>query len=326
MRRPPRHHWIPRSVLGPWVVRARGIPWNKAGTGQFVRYDSIPETAQVRGGNWAAVPENKQRVSVEEQWTRYFDDAIAVAVKELRVAQFDSPEMCSSARALIPGIAGLVFRSPTAAESRLDSVLALHEALRAALKAEKDLRQTVARYLGLTKVELADLRIPENELRRIAEDPPFADDDALHDVVTGPFFEAMLARDQWLIAQPVEVAVERATGNLSFQIGDCIVLVDELGHAGERPTRSTIIWDVAHWVDEPIRLIARGKGRHLRLTFPVAPDLRVVAEFRGRRSGTDVGTCGCVGVGSETVREHNESMRDRSQHWVFGSAVTGELE
>jgi hypothetical protein len=130
----------------------------------------------------------------------------------------------------------------------------------------------------------------------------------------------MLARDQWLIAQPISVNVERARGAGRFQIGDCIVLVDEVDGNDACPAHSTIIWDVAHWLGEPVRLVVRGKGRHLRLTFAASPVLRVVAEFSGQRSGTDIGTCQCIDVDEVVVKDHNQMMRERSRHWVFGSA------
>jgi hypothetical protein len=157
MARNPRHHWIPQSVLGAWVVQGKGIPWNDAETGEHVRYDSVPETAQVRGGNWAVVPQTGRMVSTEEQWTRYFDDAIGSFVKRLRDAPFDSDEMCESALGLVPGMAGLTFRSPAAAESRLDAVLSLHEVLRAAIRVGTDLREAVANHLGIARKEVVNL-------------------------------------------------------------------------------------------------------------------------------------------------------------------------
>lgn len=186
---------------------------------------------------------------------------------------------------------------------------------------EGDLREAAAKHLGVAERDVARLRIPDEELERIAEDEPFADEAALHDVVTGPFFEAMLARDQWLIAQPIDVVIQRADGAARFQIGDCIVLVDEVHDQHVDDSHSTIIWDVAHWLDEPVRLIARGKGRHLRLTFAVSPGLRVLAEFRGQRSGTATGSCQCRVVDECVVERHNALMHERSRQWVFGSPL-----
>jgi hypothetical protein len=161
--------------------------------------------------------------------------------------------------------------------------------------------------------------LSEDELRVIAGDESFADHAALQDVVTGPLSSALLARDQWLKAQPVNVTVQRVTGQVRFQIADWGLLTDEIIGSERHATLSPLIWtDVNDFVEESRWRGPRGSGRALEVSLAVTPELRVSARFEGRHSGSNVGGCTCEDVDDKTVLSNNQRQFDRAAYWVFG--------
>ncbi len=274
----------------------------------------------VRGGNTATDLTTGILVRTEALWSAYFDQGIGQFVAELAAAAFGSDEMATAALGVASGAVGLPFRPPAAAEHRLHSTMSVHEALQAA-KADslQDFEQAIADHLGVNAGIVADLGLSEDELRAIAEDASLADRAALQDLITGPLSSAMLARDQWLKAQPVHVTVQVATGQARFQIADWGLLTDEIIDSERHATLSPLIWtDVNDFVEESRWRGPRGSGRALEVSLAVTPELRVSARFNGRRSGSHVGGCTCEDVDDKTVLSHNRRQFDRAAYWVFG--------
>lgn len=316
----PRDHFIPQSLLKGFKTDGK-VPWWDSQSRLHTQSETVADTAMVIDGN--AVHDDIAEVwlRTENEWTDEFDTPMGHALHELHRSSWESHELATSALLVIHGAVSLPFRHPAATYERLTQTLAVQEALASAAGgAAAEYETAIATAFSISTDALAALGLNGHVLRHLAMTDDEAERSALEDIARGLLSMARLCLFQWGVrAWPKEVRIQRATGSARFQIADCGLCIHECIRDTWCETGDPQIWsDALSVADEAAMHGPRGRGRHLRLTLPVSSRLRILAEFRGQASGSDVGRPFFEEVDDQTVKEHNDLQFVRAAHWVYG--------
>ena len=208
---------------------------------------------------------------------------------------------------------------------RLETSLRLIEILREVGPAEQRAAyvDAIAEGLGCDRAAVRRAAHDLIGMRLIATDKAVADDVA-RDLVDGLLDLARIARDQWAVhAGPVDIRISTAPADRPLLLGDCVVLISELGDGEWAPSDTAIIWDdVMSYEDEAALREGEhaGNGRPLQIVAFINPTTAVIATRLSDEART--GRYEEVELEPEQVDAINEAVVARSSGFVIASQLT----